>query len=136
MEFDNFINKIWIQNCGDSLKVLEKTNIKRGKCSTYLWRCIFLKYPFEILAQKGDIIKGKVINPQIEQKEFVEKLWFQKCGDSLKIIKKTNILKGREILFECEFIKYPYKALAAKSTIKLGAVNNPQIEQIEFINKI
>ena len=66
-----FINKIWLQNCGDSLKILGKSDKKQG--SHYFYKCEFQKYPCQILAQKDNFIRGLVVNPQIKQKEFIEK---------------------------------------------------------------
>ena len=133
MEDSIFINTIHPQNCGDSLKILNKTNIKRG--SSYLWECEFIKYPFKILAIKGEILRKSVLNPQIEQVEFIDKIHPQNCGDSLKILRKSNIKRGSYFLWECEFVKYSYKCLAAKNTILNGKVLNPLIEENEFIGK-
>ena len=36
---DNFIGSIWKQNCGDYLKVLEKSNIKSG--TNFYYNCQF-----------------------------------------------------------------------------------------------
>lgn len=137
--FDPFINKEIPQNCGDILRILKRTDEKRN----YHWyyECEFLKYPLRIFAVKGDILRGVVNNPQIEQVEFVEKIWPQHCGDSLKVLEKVKIenkyKKGQDIsLFECEFINYPYKVLATKKNIIDGFVLNPEIERIEFIEKI
>ena len=114
-----FIDKIWPQNCGDSLKIIEKTN-KKG-----YWKCEFLKYPYKIEAIKQSIINGLVINPQIEQVEFIGKIFPQNCGDSLKVIEKTNIKDNNNaFLFKCEFIKYPCEILSEKKKIKEGNVDN------------
>ena len=56
------------------------------------WLCKFLKYPYEIIASKKNIILGQICNPQIEIEEFVNKIWPQNCGDSLRIVKKTLTL--------------------------------------------
>ena len=125
-----FIDKIWKQNCGDSLKIIRKSDKRE------VWECEFIKYPYQILAKKTNILRGKVINPQIEVEEFVKKIWPQNCGDSLKIIKKSNIKKGESYLFEATFIKYPYKILVLKDGAIKGTIVNPQIEQVEFIDKI
>lgn len=131
---ENFIGKYFKQNCGDTLFVVEKTTNKKN--NSYLYRCIFQKYPYEILALKYNILRGSVNNPQIEQKEFIDKIWLQNCGDSLKIIQKTNQLKNTHYLFECEFQKYPHKVLVTKKQVIQGIVNNPQIEKIEFKGKL
>lgn len=59
----NILNKEFSQNCGDSLRVLEKTNLKPNKSTDYLYLIEFLNYPCKILARKGDIIRGIVRNP-------------------------------------------------------------------------
>ena len=55
----DFIGHIFPQNCGDDLRIIEKTDLKKGN---FLFKCQFLKYPCEILALKENIIKGKVNN--------------------------------------------------------------------------
>ena len=84
IEIEEFVNKIHPQNCGDSLKVISKSDKKQGK--DFLWKCEFIKYPYIIFATKGNILKGNLNNPQIEQVEFINKIWPQNCGDSLRII--------------------------------------------------
>lgn len=124
-----FINKVWLQNCGDSLRIIKKSDKKQG--SHYSYECEFIKYPCKVIAQKCNIIKGLVRNPQIEQKEFINKIWKQNCGDFLKIIKRSNKRIQRkdeylgEFYWECEFIKYPYKIFALKGDILKGTINNP-----------
>ena len=49
MDGEVFINNIWHQNCGDSLKILRKVDKKLGK--HYLYECEFIKYPCKILAK-------------------------------------------------------------------------------------
>ena len=119
---DNFIGKEFPQNCGDSLFVLEKTKIRKN--GSFLYECEFQKYPYKLLAFKDKIIKGSVNNPQIEQVEFIDKIWPQNCGDDLKIIRKSNKLSNRKYLWECEFIKYPHKCLASKENILSKKVEN------------
>ena len=131
-DFD-FLDNIWPQNCGDSLKILRKSDKKIGK--GYLWEAEFVKYIYKVFVQKCHIIEGVINNPQIEQVEFVDKIWHQNCGDDLRIIKRTNKKKGNEYLWKCEFIKYPYKVLTFKGVILKGEVNNPLIEENEFIGK-
>ena len=130
-----FIEKIWPQNCGDSLKILRKSDKKSG--NNYYFECEFTKYPYKVLAKKQNILKGTVLNPQIEQVEFIDKIWPQNCGDDLKILRKTEEKKqGNNYYFECEFIKYPCVIYAKKYDILNKNINNPQIEQVEFIEKI
>ena len=104
MEDKDFINKEYPQNCGDTLKVLEKTDIKNSG-GYWLYKCEFIKYPYQCLCSKQKIQQGCILNPQIEQIEFINKIWPQNCGDSLKIIEKTNIKKNNGFLFRCKFIK-------------------------------
>ena len=130
---DNFIGQIFPQNCGDSILVLEKTENKQY--TNYLYRCIFQKYPYECLSIKGNIIKGVVNNPLIEENEFIGKEFLQNCGDILKIFRKTNKKYKETYLYECEFIKYPYKCFVRKQDILKGKVLNPEIENNEFIGK-
>jgi DNA-directed RNA polymerase subunit H (RpoH/RPB5) len=131
---NEFINKEFLQNCGDSLLVIEKTTKRQNNIC--LFRCLFQKYPYEVFSTKQRIINGQVNNPQIEIEEFIKKKWLQHCGDSLKIIRKTDIKRGNFYLWEAEFIKYPYKILAGKTDIIKGQIRNPQIEKIEFIDKL
>jgi AraC-like DNA-binding protein len=135
MEDKDFIGKIWPQNCGDNLLVLNKSN-KQNKDKKYLFCCQFQKYPFEGFYTKQNILNGRVNNPQIEQVEFIDKIWPQNCGDSLKIIEKSDIKQGNSYLWKCEFVKYPCIIYSIKSHIIEGCVNNSNIEIDEFINKI
>ena len=121
-----FVNKIWPQKCGDSLKIIEKVQLKEG--TPYLWRCQFTKYHYEVLVPKRNVQLGSVMNPQIEQVEFLDKIWPQKCGDSLRVIKRSEKRQGNNHFYECEFVKCPYKVLAVKKTIMLGTVYNPLTE--------
>ena len=123
------IGKEFLQSCGDSLLVLDY--IGKG-----YYKGIFQKYSYEIVAQGSNIRRGTVINPLIEQNEFLNKIWVQNCGDSLRILGDSGKKQGTNILFEIEFIKYPYKTLAPKSKIKNGSVLNLRIEEEEFQKKI
>ena len=125
IEEEEFVNKIWFQNCGDSIKVLKKTNQKRG--SSYLWECEFQKYPYKILKIKSDIIKGVVLNPRIEEEEFIKKEWLQNCGQILKILEKTNKISFGATLFKCQFIGYNKIYLKTKKEIQLGTVENQEL---------
>lgn len=119
IEIEEFVKKEWKQNCGDSLKIIEKTNQKGNNNKGYLWKVSFINYPYETLALKDIIIKGGVNNPLIEQNEFIGKEFLQHCGDSLKVIRKSDYKKEgrREIYYECEFQKYPCKVLKTKKEI-------------------
>ena len=135
MEDNLFIGQIFKQNCGDKLKVLEKSD-KKNNDKKYLFKCEFLKYPYIIYATKQNILKGYINNPQIEQVEFIDKIWLQKCGDSLRIIEKSEKKQGTQYHWKCEFIKYPCEIFATKRHIQEGCVLNPEIENQTFINKI
>ena len=126
---DEFIGKIFPQNCGDDLKVINRS-LKSG-----YYECEFQKYPYKVIRLKNHIINGCVNNPEIEVYNFINKIHSQNCGDDLKIIKKTNISQGGGYLYECEFIKYPYKCLAQKQNILRGTVNNPIKSDLDFIGK-
>ena len=129
-EYLDIIGKEFPQKCGDSLKIIKKTD-KRGP-SGILFECEFQKYPYKILKEKKHILSGSVLNPQIEQVEFIDKIWPQNCNDSLKIISKSN----KKDYWNCEFIKYPCKVCVQKCNILKGNVSNPQIEIETFRNKI
>lgn len=130
IEKAEFINKIWQQNCGDSLKILQKSEKKD------YWKCTFLKYPCEVKAQKTNIIKGAVLNPKIEENEFIGKEYLQNCGDTLIVLEKTNEKKGTNCLYKCEFKNTPSIAYAEKAHILKGSVLNTKIEEENFINKL
>jgi hypothetical protein len=48
---EDFIGKIFPQNCGDSLLVVEKSN-KKDNGGNYLYRCQFQKYFYEVFVCK------------------------------------------------------------------------------------
>ena len=125
-----FIENIWPQNCGDSLKIIKKTEQKKG--TSYLWECEFIKYPFKVFVLKSSVLRGKVLNPQIEQVEFIDKIWPQNYGESLRIIKKSSYKIGQEYLWECEFIKYPCKVYLKKELIIKGKAYN---KNLPFLDK-
>lgn len=131
---EEIINKIFKQNCGDNLKIVEKTK-EQNSSKEYLYKGIFQKYHFEILSTKYKIINGKVLNPQIEQKEFIEKIWKQNCGDSLKVLNK-EVDKYNKTVWKCEFVNYPFVIIAYKKQIIEGHVLNPLLEKENFIGKI
>ena len=139
LEKNKIVGNIYLQNCGDSLKVLkriEKRKVRKdnNKLGEYFWECEFLKYPYRVIVTKGEIVNGSVLNPLVEQKEFVEKIWPQKCGDSLRIIKKSK--NKRNDIWDCEFVNHPYKTSAYKGNILAGKCLNPKIEIDEYTNKI
>lgn len=58
-----FLSKLYIQNCGDTIQVLEKSSERAN--NHWLYKVEFLKYKYSTLAPKGKIIEGKVRNPYI-----------------------------------------------------------------------
>lgn len=131
-----FWDKIHIQNNGDKIKVINKTEKKKGKY--ILYECKSLIYKNTLLLTRTEILGSQIVNPQIEINKFVSKLWPQHCGDTLKIIKKTD-KKTSDItdhyLWECKFQKYPCIVYAEKGNIIKGKINNPKIIEIEFESK-
>ena len=120
-------NSLHFQNCGDSLKIIRKTNLKKNNKpkESFLYECEFIKYSFKVFATKTEINKGKVNNPQIEIEEFINKIWPQNCGDSLRIIEKSNVQdKCQRFLFKCKFIGYEKTYLRTKDAIINGLVSN------------
>lgn len=134
MEDKEFIGNIFPQNCGDDLKVLKRTNIRKNKI--ILYECEFIKYPYKCLVEKSNVLRKSILNPKIEQVEFINKIWPQRCGDSLKILgkaseneyKRSN--KRLNIPFKCEFIKYPCIIYEQKQHIIKGNVLNPKLEEL------
>lgn len=124
---DNFENSYWPQNCGDILKILKKSTEKTNK-GEYYWICQFQKYPCIIKARKGHIQNGQVNNPEIENVNFIGKGFLQNCGDSLKVLEKTNIKDNSgNYLFKCEFQRYNSYVLVRKNKILSGNVENPNL---------
>ena len=81
-----FLNCTFLQNCGDTLKVLEK--LPKGRGSTF--KCEFQTYKCILLADKKEILLGHVKNPEIENQTFIGKVFKQFCNDSLKVIRKNR----------------------------------------------
>jgi hypothetical protein len=134
-----FLGEEFLQNCGDILKVLEKTS-QKTKSGIRLFRCQFQKYPHEVFAPKANILSGSVLNPFIEENEFLNKEYKQNCGDIIIPLEKSNQKqcegdKSSGYLYKCKFLEYPCEILASKAAIKRGEVNNPQIELYTFIGK-
>ena len=126
IEDKEFIGHIFKQNCGDLLKVLRKTEKKQFTIP--LFECEFQKYPYIVLSTKETIKRGNVNNPCIEEKEFINKIWPQNCGDDLKVLEKTNKQDYRgEYYFKGIFINYPCEVLFFKSNAQKGKVNNPNL---------
>ena len=131
MNDENFVGKEFPQNCGDSLLILEKIENSRH------YKCKFINHIYFIEARIDKILKGNVNNPQIEVDEFINKLWPQKCGDSLRILEKIpSAGKGKAALFKCEFVKYKIPIISQKHHIIKGEVYNKEIADLNtFIGK-
>jgi hypothetical protein len=137
IEDKDFIGHIFPQKCGDSLLILEKTNIKDKRGHKYLYLCEFQKYKIKFLRDKGDILKGNILNPLIEQNEFIGCLFNQIDGEVLKVLEKTELKDKKGIsLYKCEFQKYPCITYRRKDEIIGNRCLNPLIEKYEFIDKI
>lgn len=131
-----FTSKDWPQKCGDTLKVIDKV---KNKDNRTWYKIQFQKYPFEKIVSSVEIKRGSVLNPRIEEEEFINKIWPQKCGDSLKIIKKSDKKQGNNYLWKCEFIKYPCTIYAEKRNIQKGELLNknfPYLQRDTFIEFI
>ena len=88
---------------------------------------------------KRDIQKGAVLNPRIEEEEFINKIWKQNCGDSLRIVEKSDLKQGHNFKWKCEFINYSDIVYAIKKEIINGGVLNPKMpwkNKEELIKKI
>ena len=131
---EEIIGKEFKQNCGDILVVNSKSDNK-GYQNKSLYNCTFKKYPITLEFLKRDILRGSCINPEIERIEFLEKEWPQNCGDTLRIIKKSNKKYNTSYLWECEFLKYPCIIYSTKDNIIKGKIINPQIEIDTIIGK-
>ena len=55
MKENSVINKVFPQNCGDTLKII-------NHYKDYYYKCQFLNYPCEVIARKDKILKGSVMN--------------------------------------------------------------------------
>ena len=91
MNDEDFVGKIWLQKCGDSLFVIEKSN-KQNKDKKYLFYCQFQKYPFEGFYTKQNILNGSILNPEIERIEFIDKICNKKKENLLKIYDCGNLI--------------------------------------------
>ena len=129
-----FIGKEFPQNCGDTLKVINKTEQKNNQ-NHYLYKCEFIKYPYKILIDKKRILNGSVLNPQIEQFEFIGKKFKQKCGNYLLVLEKTDIKDKDSYLYKCIFTNDNYEILAKKEYIKKGLLFNDNYLKSIYLNK-
>lgn len=89
----------------------------------------FLKSGNTKLVQRSKLLDGGFIDTKFEEEEFMSKVYPQKCGDYLKIIKKSDYKKEgrRESYYEAEFINFPYKVIKTKIEILRGQCENYNI---------
>ena len=129
--------KIYKQKCGDSVKVISCERRPYSKGTRAFFTCEFQKYPYTVIARAEQIEGGTLLNPEIENHEFIGQKFHQNCGDDLIVLKKIEKKeKGGHVLYECEFVNYPSRVIRRKDDILRGMVINPQIEQITFVEKL
>ena len=131
MESQKFIiNSIFTSNFSkEKLVVLEKTN-KKDKRGEYYYRCKFLNSNNEYLFLKQNIISGKFEDSKLKEQEFLSGIYPQNCGDSLKVIEKSDKKQGSSYLYKCQFQKYPYEVFSKKEVIIGGNISNPMYPSI------
>lgn len=116
------INTIHKTNNFGDIIILESLRDKNNKI---IYKCKFLNTNNICYRGEFDIRKGSIVDSKYEEESFISKIYPQKCGDDLKIVKKTDIkYKSNSYLYECEFQKYPCKVLAYKNHILQGQVYN------------
>lgn len=124
----NFIEKIWLQKCGDNLYIIKKSNKKQGKIA--LFKCYFKRFPNNYLyCQKSNIIEGNVVNYLKDVGEILH----LKNGENFKITyffrrKKRSWYKGY-------FLNPYYKCICRKDQLLEGKISNPGKENY-FYSKI
>lgn len=120
------INKIFENKKGQKFKVLEKS-LNKNSSGNYKYYIEFLisKNIYEVNANS---IKNKCCyDINYEEQEFLSGIYPQNCGDSLKVIEKTNEKIGQAYYYKCKFLNYPYKCKATKYHILEGCVQNLNI---------
>lgn len=134
IKLKEFMSKRYLQNCGDTLEILDtevKTRINKNgnKVSKRFFRCKFINVPCEVISDKWTIEKGRVNNPEKEIKEFVGKRFKQHCNDTLTVLEKTNILdkSSHTYYWKVKFDHFDYICLATKGRILVGEVENKNI---------
>lgn len=116
------INTIYKTNNFGNIIILESLRDKNNKI---IYKCKFLNTNNICYRGEFDIKKGSIVDSKYEEESFISKIYPQKCGDDLKILRKTDIkYKSNSYLYECEFLKYPCKVLAYKNHILQGQVYN------------
>ena len=94
-ENKEFIGKEFKQNCGDIIRVLEKTT-EKNRDGKFFFKCEFIKFPYTLLAIKQDILIGRVDNPKLpfKEKELLKsyiKINFKTPPTLQKLSKELNI---------------------------------------------
>ena len=133
IEEEEFKNKIWLQNCGYSLRIIEKCKERSDNKGNYKWICQFLGCDDFITANKEDIKKGTVYNKQID-KDFIGNFYPQ-TEDILQVIELSDKKIHTTPLYKCKFINHPFIIYETKNHILRGHIGNPQIELDELIGK-
>jgi hypothetical protein len=134
---EEIIGKEFLQHCGDTLRVLEKTNQKVN--NMFLYRCIFLSDKSEKLALKWNIQRGTVGNSNLNS--IVNKIFKQKNGGILFVKKQIGKIGNKAGQYECEITidvfgeKKSYIIFSNKDSIVKGIVSVEKILHQEFLNK-
>ena len=110
IEKTEFIDKIWPQNCGDFLKVIEKTNHKKNK--DILWKCEFINSKEIVEETKSRIIQGVIQLPS-----ELEKYKILKTKETLRTYIQDNFKE-----------KPTYQEVADLAKISRQSINNKIIE--------
>lgn len=90
------------------------------------YRLQFIETKNEYIFQKSHILKGRFIDSIKKEQDFISQIYPQHCGDSLKVIKRSDYkVEGRrEPYYECEFINWPYKVIKSQTSILRGECEN------------
>jgi dephospho-CoA kinase len=128
------INQIFTSSFQEDFKIVEELG-KIKKNNHIFYKIKFIDSGNEYIRSKQDILKLNIVDSIKIEQDFISKIYPQNCGDSLLIIKRSELKYRQTYYYECKFIKYPYKCLALKENIIKGKVNNynkPSILDIGF----
>lgn len=98
-----FLNNKFLQNCGDFLIPIEKTNLQNKNKDHFYYKCKFIgKYSCEVFALKRNILKGEVWNPKnpncLNKQERDLYFYIKSIYNNKNIIKNNwSILETKEI---------------------------------------
>lgn len=98
-----FLNNKFLQNCGDFLIPIEKTNLQNKNKDHFYYKCKFIgKYSCEVFALKRNILKGEVWNPKnpncLNKQERDLYFYIKGIYNNKNIIKNNwSILETKEI---------------------------------------